>query len=300
LRYVTVLAETQSFTKAAKSLYISQPHLSQSIKAFEDSINITIFDRSTYPIKVTPAGEYIVEWGNRLISDEKNALGLAKLVSNGTKSQLTIVSSRLRNITYLPRVICKFQSIMPECKIILKTAVSIELREKMFTDRETDILLDMVPYQTSGNMISKHLLKERTVLAVPASHPLAPRYGGISTVNLADFAGHKFVSYLPFMRLHNILMDVCTQNGFLPNIVLEVPDSPTACAAVAAGIGVSIVPNVVAREGYLSDRICYCNISGQDEAYDIFISYYSDREKDKDMTLMIRLLEEDALNTGTT
>ena len=74
LRYVNTIAKTGSFSEAAKQLYVSQPYLSQCVKSFENEVGVKIFDRTTHPIKVTPAGMCFVEWGRSIEDNEKAVL----------------------------------------------------------------------------------------------------------------------------------------------------------------------------------------------------------------------------------
>ncbi len=68
LRYVIMVAEERSFTKAAKKLYISQPSLSQIIKNEEEKLGITLFDRSSYPLTLTDAGKEYVHWARQILA----------------------------------------------------------------------------------------------------------------------------------------------------------------------------------------------------------------------------------------
>ena len=292
LRYISMVAEKGSFSKAAKALYMSQPYLSQSVKAFESSIGVKLFDRSSYPIKPTAAGEYVLRWADHVVKTERMTLERARMLSEEGRTRLTIISSRLRNIVFLPQVIAKLHRLMPECEVVMKTAVSVELRAKIFSERNADVFIDMIPYQLSPNMISRPVCHERMMLAVPTAHELLPDSEDFPTVDIKSFAGHKFISGLSSMKYYDILIEVCSLNGFYPNVVLEVPDIPTACAAVAAGVGVTIVPEAVARSGYMGSKVRYCWIAGYDKDFPVFITYYKEREQDKSLALFIRLMEE--------
>ena len=76
MQYVLTVLKEGSFTNAAKKLYVSQPSLSQIIKTAESNLGAPIFDRSTDPITLTPAGQLYVEAGdNDLHKLEKTGRG---------------------------------------------------------------------------------------------------------------------------------------------------------------------------------------------------------------------------------
>lgn len=62
LQYIYEVYREQSFSRAAQKLYLSQPSLSLTIKRYENEIGVQIFDRSTAPVKLTDAGEVVMEY----------------------------------------------------------------------------------------------------------------------------------------------------------------------------------------------------------------------------------------------
>ncbi len=66
LNYIIVIAEEKSFSKATKKLFISQPALSQYLSTIENELNMKIFDRNKYPIKLTMAGEIFIKNAKKL------------------------------------------------------------------------------------------------------------------------------------------------------------------------------------------------------------------------------------------
>ena len=72
MQYILAVLKEGSFTAAARKLYISQPSLSQAIKAAETSLGAAIFDRSTDPVSLTPAGRLYVEAADQISSISSN------------------------------------------------------------------------------------------------------------------------------------------------------------------------------------------------------------------------------------
>ena len=70
MRYAYEIYRQKSFSKAAESLYISQPALSAIIRKLEETLETPIFDRSTKPVSLTPAGEYYIHCTEQIMSIE--------------------------------------------------------------------------------------------------------------------------------------------------------------------------------------------------------------------------------------
>ena len=67
LRYAVEVAETGTINKAAENLFMNQPNLSRAIKELEDSLGITIFDRTARGVNVTPDGEEFLNHARRIL-----------------------------------------------------------------------------------------------------------------------------------------------------------------------------------------------------------------------------------------
>ena len=67
LKYAIMVAETGSISKAAEKLYVAQPNVSRAIKELESDLNITIFDRNSKGMIVTPEGEQLIHYAKRIL-----------------------------------------------------------------------------------------------------------------------------------------------------------------------------------------------------------------------------------------
>ena len=291
LRYVNTIAKTGSFSEAAKQLYVSQPYLSQCVKSFENEVGVKIFDRSSHPIKVTPAGMCFVEWGRSIEDNEKAVLKRVQKLSGVSQVTLTIVSSPTGNLFILPRHIARLHALVPDCKVVLKTAPSVEARSELLFNRNADVLIDTLPCQLTPELVSKKIADEHILLAVPRSHPLCPQDDDSSPVNLAQFAGSGFISPLSGTMYRDMLPDICARNSFYPNIIVEAPDTPSCCAMAAEGLGVAIVPSSFAAANAFSDRVRFLPIRGEDAGCPIFITYYKNLEQAEAFSAFLKLLE---------
>src|SRR5690349_11419969 len=84
LRYVIAVADERNFTRAAERLHISQPALSTRIRELETRLGLTLFERTSRHVSVTPAGELLVERGRALLEDAASAVAAARNVATAT------------------------------------------------------------------------------------------------------------------------------------------------------------------------------------------------------------------------
>ena len=86
LKYAIEVARTQSFTQAAENLFMAQPNLSKAIKELEQSLDITIFERSTKGVMVTEEGSQFLEYARNVIAELERMNQISKrLKSNNIR-----------------------------------------------------------------------------------------------------------------------------------------------------------------------------------------------------------------------
>ena len=134
LRYVIVVAEERSITKAAKKLYISQPSLSQCIRSIEEDLGVDLFIRVKSSISLTQAGEAYIEWAKATLESAKQLQSRLEKIKAGVTRQLDIGASWQRSAALLPEPINSFYSRVPNCDIRICEDINIKLHELLKND----------------------------------------------------------------------------------------------------------------------------------------------------------------------
>ena len=138
MRYVYEIYRQKSFSKAAQALFITQPALSIAIGKLEASLGMPLFDRSTRPISLTPAGHiYLqtIEQTRALEQDLRHQLDDIRELRTGT---ITIGSSHFINACILPEVLTRFNRQFPQVKLNLLEGSSHAMA-RMLEQREIDL-----------------------------------------------------------------------------------------------------------------------------------------------------------------
>ena len=126
LRYFVVLADELHFGRAARRLAISQPPLSLNIQQLEGSLGVTLFERNSKGVKLTPAGVAFREAALRLLAETEQAKDIAQQVARGVLSRVRIgfVGSML--FRDMPERLTAFQKSQPRVEIVLTELNSAE------------------------------------------------------------------------------------------------------------------------------------------------------------------------------
>jgi DNA-binding transcriptional LysR family regulator len=223
LEAFVAVAEERHFGRAAERLHIGQSPLSQQIRRLEREVGTPLFTRTTRNVELTDAGRVLQERARTLLNDLAAATGDARRAADGQLGRITIGFTGSATFSIMPALAASLRQRLP--------AVTLDLRGELLTPAQVARL-------SSG-------AREPLLAVLPAAHPLSEQ----AEIRVADLADSPFVAYPSAARsvLHEAVEKICQEHGFHPRVQLEVAETATLVAFVAAGIGVSLVPAAVAN-----------------------------------------------------
>ncbi|CAM5210936.1 HTH-type transcriptional regulator HdfR [Oligella ureolytica] len=190
LRAFMVVAEHLHFRKAASLLHITQPGLSRTIKALEDSLGVELFNRSTRQVELTKAGEFFLLEIEKVFFHLNKGIKYARETSTGTMGHLKIAYNDFAVQDLLPRLLEIFRKEYPDIKtemVFMTTQEQITAIQKdqvdigfgfSYTDSEEYDEVKSIP-----------LIIDEPILLLPRNHPLATR----GTLGLDEVKHESFV-----------------------------------------------------------------------------------------------------------
>ncbi len=240
LRYFVAVAEELHFSRAAAKLHVSQPPLSQQIKALEGELGVELFTRSRQKVALTEAGrQYLVE-AHAILAHVERAAEKARRAARGEFGELSLgFTGSFPFLPVMPRIIQGFRHAYPHVQVVfreLSTAVQIEA----VADGTLDVgFVRPRSVDAPGAVELVHLATEPLVVVLHRTHPLAAR----RAIAIRDLAGEPFILYAQRLGtgFTEQVMELCRGAGFRPRVVQEVEEMPTIIGLVCAGVGVSIV-----------------------------------------------------------
>ncbi|MBV9817082.1 MAG: LysR family transcriptional regulator [Solirubrobacterales bacterium] len=244
LRYFVAVAEELHFRRAAARLHVSQPPLSQQIAALEAEIGATLLTRTRRRVELTGAGEAFLRDARAILAELDVAAATARAIDAGQTGVLRVgfVGSALLSI--VPDTVQRFRRARPGVEIELRERSTVEQLRALRTGT-IDVALLRPPIEPDETLRAQPVLRERTVAALPADHPLAR----LRRVPLARLAAEPLVLFPRGQApgFHDLLVGRLAATGNSPHIVQYAPEMLTIIGLVAAGIGLSPVPASVAR-----------------------------------------------------
>lgn len=244
ISYFLKAANTLNFTEAARQLYVSQPALSRQISLLEVEIGVRLFDRSSKPLKMTPAGETLArEFArlglDRLTAEVEAAIDLARASDAALKQNLSIgYAYFLYQELDLGSRLASFRATHPEISISLSCHGYRTLKAKLQAGSLDACILRIFNHETIPGVEMLHLARRMPHIVVPAGSPLA----GQQQIALADLAG---VQLILLDNSADALLDRSVAEKLkargIATSVRYVPNIETILDHVEMGMGVSLL-----------------------------------------------------------
>ncbi len=242
LRYFVAVVREGTFTRAAERLYITQPSLSEQIRKLETELGSPLFRRLGRRLALTSAGESLLPHAEKVVLEVEEAKARVHEVRGLRRGRLSIGVLPSAAARLLPRFLAEFRRHHPGVEVVLRDESDSAELEQLVHDGVVDLAIVRLPPTRRTDLEVDILVREPLVLVVPPGHRLADR----RSVALADLVHEPFVMMRPGHGLRECLLGVCRQAGFDPHIVFEAGQLGSLVGLVQAGIGITVVPRMVA------------------------------------------------------
>jgi len=237
-----VVAEEQSFTRAALRLHIAQPPLSQRIRELEDELGARLFERSTRKVALTTAGRAFLDHVRGLPRQLDEAVQACRRAQRGETGKLRLGYTGRASQAQLPRLLGQLRHAYPDVMLDIQGPLPTgALRLKVLED-ELDAALCFLPIEGPG-LQTRVSLESEFAMALPASHPMARA----RRLALRQLQAEPFVAYPSGQGFHlrQAMEAICRDAGFVPRVVRESEASQTLLCLIAAGVGVGLIPREI-------------------------------------------------------
>jgi DNA-binding transcriptional LysR family regulator len=243
LRYFVALAEVLHFGRAAAQLGIAQPSLSEQIRQLEDELQTLLLRRTKRRVELTGAGRALLEEARQILSHADRAALIARRTGRGELATLRVGTAPWIDSEKILQAISAFSTENPGIHIDLRTMNHSQQVEAVRHDR-LDVGFVRPPVD-QPSVTTETLVREPFVVGLPAGHRLARR----GRIGLSSLESEPFV----FIRrdavpvFYDLMLKVCGEAGFVPHVPHEADHPQVVLGLVAAGMGLSLVPEWVQK-----------------------------------------------------
>jgi LysR family transcriptional regulator, hydrogen peroxide-inducible genes activator len=284
LRYFVAVAETANFTRASERCHVAQPSLSQQIINLEGELGHKLFHRLGRRAVLTEAGGTFLERARRILVEVENS---AKELADHSALERRITVGAVQ--TVMPYLLTPF---IAQCRDLLPN-IQIDAKEDFRSDLvrnvvEGDLDLAVVPLPVKEPRVAiEPLFTEPLLLVVGKHHPIASR----TEISINDFAGESFVSLGDLSTLAAQIRGFFGDHNFEPKIGYRCAQVATLKLFVAAGLGISILPEL-ARQPADRDTLTYLRLTGAEPIRELAVIRHLQRYQSRGAEQFLTALRE--------
>ncbi|MER5886767.1 LysR substrate-binding domain-containing protein [Streptomyces sp. NPDC001941] len=250
LLYFVAVAETRHFTRAAERVHVAQPSLSQQIRALEKELGADLFSRARGNIALTDAGEALLPLARRILADADTARLEVQELAQLRRGRVRLGATPSLCTGLLPDVLRAFHDLHPGIRLLIEEGGSHDLVRELARG-QLDLALVVLPLPTpSPALTTVELLHEDLVVVSSAAAPAPP-----SPVRVADLAEQPLVMFRHGYDLRELTVAACRAEGFEPSFTVEGGEMDAVLGFVRAGLGLAVVPAMVAARSGPETRV---------------------------------------------
>jgi molybdate transport repressor ModE-like protein len=289
LRLVQALAEEGSVTAAARAVGMSQPALSQNLRAIERHYGFPLLMRAGRRTVLTMPARLVVDYARRilrLVDESERAVGELLQLRRG---RLAVAASATPGTYLLPRLLAEFRVRHPD--------VDLQLRIGETRDVERWVLAGEVDLGVIGetaeplDMLVTPFRRDELVVVVPLAHPLAT----VARLDGAVLAAYPLIVRERGSSTRETLERALQSAGHVLRVQFELGSTEAILQAAAAGLGASVVSELAVAEPALGRRIRVRRVAGLDLSRFLAVATHPDAEPGPAAREFVALLERGAV-----
>ncbi|UVI31945.1 LysR family transcriptional regulator [Paenibacillus spongiae] len=239
LYYFVKVAKKEHVTQAAEELHVAQSAVSRQIHQLEEELGAKLFLQKGRNLQLTPVGQLFMKRAEVILTDLERAVMEVHEFLDPEKGEIRLGFPHSLGISLIPEVVSEFRKKHPNVKFRFKQGMYPSLIRDVMRG-EVDLSFVSPCPEEHEHVTGQTILTEELYAILPPNHPLA----GEESIELAQLKDETFVLFSEGYSLRPIVWDACKKAGFTPSIGFEGEETETIRGLVAAGMGVSLLPEM--------------------------------------------------------
>ena len=253
------VVELRSFSRAASSVYLSQPTVSSHIKDLEDHFECKLIDRLGREVAPTKAGELLYEYAAKMIALKENAERALAEFQGLVRGHLTIGGSTIPGGYILPPLLGKFKQAYPQVTVTLIESDTAGIIQDTLEGR---VELGIVGAKAREiQLVQEKVMDDEMYLIVPKGH----KWAAAGHVRLEELIKEPFIMREPGSGTRKSIEQVLDKSGHWSgqlNVVAEMGSTEAVRQAIKAGVGVSILSECAVGDELATGTLKKVGING--------------------------------------
>jgi LysR family transcriptional activator of glutamate synthase operon len=236
LEVLVAFSATEHLGQASRNLGLSVASIQRTIRGLEEKLGLVLVERDGRRLRLRPAGWVLVRQAAQLLRSRSDAIDEVRAAAGAELVPLRIGHTFSLGIEVVPQIIAGFLDRSAGSRVMLRQGAAVAIIESLLRGEVDAAFTSIAPVEPDVRVVP--LFEEPMLLAVPVADPLATG----RTAELAAVKDRRFVAMTAGSSSRGHLMLACARAGFSPRVVMDTDDLFSVTGAVAAGIGLALVP----------------------------------------------------------
>jgi DNA-binding transcriptional LysR family regulator len=256
LEIIRAIADSGSFTAAGEKLHVSQSAISRQVLLLEAELGEAVFHRIGRRIRITPAGEALLQLSHRVFQDVHDTVAAISDTQDSLRGTMRLVGGMTVCLYVFPALLAQVRRTHPDLDLKV-TVGSAERSIAMLRSGAGDLGLLTLPVEAS-DLVSMPVLQEELLLITYPTHPLAKK----RPIQPVDLTKQPFILFETGSITRRLVEEFFTREGIEPEIVMETENVEIIKAMVRHGQGISIIPWQAAAADVRGKQLFCSRIAG--------------------------------------
>lgn len=239
--YLVAIADYRNFRRAADAVHVSQPTLSQQLRALEARLGVTLVERNESPVQLTPVGREVVARVRKVLLDVKDVEDLARRSKTGMGGTIRFGVTPTLGPYLMPGIVASLHRQYPDMRLYIREGIPDE-QVRELARGELDMILSPLPVSGS-NLHIEPLFRELLHIVSPPDHPVAQA----NLVRKLDLAGIGFLSLDRRHHAYRQSREICDDLGATLLEDYEGTSLDSLRQMCGSGLGFAILPELYLR-----------------------------------------------------
>ena len=229
------VAKHLSFSMAAEELFITQPAVSQQVKALERQLNVKLFERVGHKMFLTESGEADPAPCQALLTARAEMEQTLAMLRGSGRGRLALGANTTGGMYVAPAIVRAFRDLSSEVEATLQIETTTRILDRVMQNM-IDVAIVTGPVE-DGRFAIRDLCEDEVYLIVSPSHPFAGR----SSVSAAEAAAEDFAVPEPGSRTRMLIEQAFHDRGHRLRVTMQLPGTEAVKKAVESNLGVAMV-----------------------------------------------------------
>lgn len=282
------VAQHLSFSKAAQELMLSQPTISMQIKKLEGELEINLFERFGKSIYLSRDGQLVYDYAKRIFDTVKDLEDQLTLLKGQIIGNIHVGASNTPGVYILPYIMGFLKQKYPEVNTHLHIGNTHEILN-MIIKNEVDFAVIGGEYNYKKTFKTKKLLDDSVIFIGSPDNPLTQK----ASVKAEDLKNQLIIAHEPESNLYEAVQHIIEDDIKIPfNVSMILGNISAIKHAVAANLGISIVPLASVKHYLENGTVRQIFVEGKSWKYPYYLVYYRDKNFSTTSKLIIKTIEE--------